>query len=100
MTSRLCSRSGKTGKGHYKHGTPRALFVIIGRIAPLQRAEPVSLERGYCAGVASSFWLAPKCLDGEAMKLFWRQVKYELSHGRDATLILAVIAGFVAQGRF
>jgi hypothetical protein len=30
------------------------------------------------------------------MKLFWRQVKYELSHGRDATLILAVIAGFVA----
>jgi hypothetical protein len=30
------------------------------------------------------------------MKLFWRQVNYELSHGRDATLILAIIAGFVA----
>jgi hypothetical protein len=30
------------------------------------------------------------------MKLFWRQVKYELSHRRDGTLILAVIAGFVA----
>ena len=30
------------------------------------------------------------------MKLFWRQVKHEMSHGRDATLMLAVIAGFVA----
>jgi hypothetical protein len=30
------------------------------------------------------------------MKLFWRQVKQELSNARDATLILAIIAGFVA----
>jgi hypothetical protein len=30
------------------------------------------------------------------MKLFWRQVKHELSNARDATLILAIIAGFVA----
>jgi hypothetical protein len=30
------------------------------------------------------------------MKLFWRQVKHELSNARDATFILAIIAGFVA----
>jgi hypothetical protein len=30
------------------------------------------------------------------MKLFWSQVKHELSNSRDTTLILAVIAGFVA----
>jgi hypothetical protein len=30
------------------------------------------------------------------MKLFWRQVKHELSNARDATLMLAVIAGFAA----
>jgi hypothetical protein len=32
----------------------------------------------------------------ELMKLFWRQVKHELSNARDATFILAIIAGFVA----
>jgi hypothetical protein len=37
-----------------------------------------------------------ECKTGKEMKLFWRQVNYELSHGRDATLILAIIAGFVA----
>ena len=30
------------------------------------------------------------------MKLSWRQVKHELYNARDATLMLAVIAGFVA----
>ena len=30
------------------------------------------------------------------MKLFWSQVKHKLPNARDATLILAVIAGFVA----
>ena len=30
------------------------------------------------------------------MKVFWRQVKHELSHARDADLILAVIASFAA----
>jgi hypothetical protein len=29
------------------------------------------------------------------MKAFWRQMKHELS-GRDATLLLAIIAGFLA----
>jgi hypothetical protein len=30
------------------------------------------------------------------MKLSWRQVKHELYNARDATLMLAVIAGFAA----
>jgi hypothetical protein len=30
------------------------------------------------------------------MKLSWRQVKHELYNTRDATLMLAVIAGFAA----
>jgi hypothetical protein len=30
------------------------------------------------------------------MKLSWRQVKHELFSARDATLLLAVIAGFAA----
>ena len=30
------------------------------------------------------------------MRAFWRQVKHALVEGRDATLILAVTAGFIA----
>jgi hypothetical protein len=30
------------------------------------------------------------------MKLSWRQLKHELYNARDATLMLAVIAGFAA----
>jgi len=30
------------------------------------------------------------------MKAFWRHMKHELCRGRDATLILAAVAGFIA----
>jgi hypothetical protein len=30
------------------------------------------------------------------MKGFWRQMKHELAAGRDATLMLAIIASFIA----
>jgi hypothetical protein len=32
----------------------------------------------------------------KGVKLSWRQVKHELYNARDATLMLAVIAGFAA----
>jgi hypothetical protein len=35
-------------------------------------------------------------MGGEKMKAFWLQMKHELSAGRDATLMLAIIASFIA----
>ena len=51
-------------------------------------------QRGGRSGTIAVFSRSVK-KGGTEMRAFWRQVKHELL-GRDATLILAVTAGFIA----
>ena len=51
--------------------------------------------RGGRSGTIAVFSRSVEKEDAE-MRAFWRQVKHALVEGRDATLILAVTAGFIA----
>jgi len=57
----------------------------------LKRMSP----RGGRSGTIAVFSRSVETEDAE-MRAFWRQVEHELFDGRDATLILAVTAGFIA----
>jgi len=48
-----------------------------------------------CSGTIAVF---SRCVERETqkMKAFWHQMKHELSSGRNATLLLAIIASFIA----
>jgi hypothetical protein len=52
-------------------------------------------SRGRRSGTIAFFSRYVKEGDAE-MRPFWRQMKHDLFEGRDATLILAVIASFIA----